>query len=163
MRRPSVLPGVLCCFFLEAALTASLAAVPLGGSSFEKRLQSPPDTLWLVKFHCDGADPGCIEISEAFDGLVQRAEGLEIDDMVSFGTVNGDIHSDLASLHGVQAPISEPSLLLFYNGSRVETDVDLNTADASGLARHVVTYHTCLLYTSPSPRDRTRSRMPSSA
>ena len=24
-------------------------------------------------------------------------------------------------------------------------------------------YHTCLLYTSPSPRDRTRSRMPSSA
>src|SRR5664280_905501 len=25
-----------------------------------------------------------------------------------------------------------------------------------------VTYHTCLLYTSPSPRDRTRSRMPSS-
>ena len=25
------------------------------------------------------------------------------------------------------------------------------------------TYYTCLLYTSPSPRDRTRSRMPSSA
>ena len=24
-------------------------------------------------------------------------------------------------------------------------------------------YNTCLLYTSPSPRDRTRSRMPSSA
>ena len=24
-------------------------------------------------------------------------------------------------------------------------------------------YETCLLYTSPSPRDRTRSRMPSSA
>ena len=27
----------------------------------------------------------------------------------------------------------------------------------------VVVYGTCLLYTSPSPRDRTRSRMPSSA
>ena len=26
---------------------------------------------------------------------------------------------------------------------------------------HII--HTCLLYTSPSPRDRTRSRMPSSA
>ena len=26
-----------------------------------------------------------------------------------------------------------------------------------------ITKHTCLLYTSPSPRDRTRSRMPSSA
>ena len=27
----------------------------------------------------------------------------------------------------------------------------------------VVEYYSCLLYTSPSPRDRTRSRMPSSA
>ena len=27
----------------------------------------------------------------------------------------------------------------------------------------VVLYDSCLLYTSPSPRDRTRSRMPSSA
>ena len=26
-----------------------------------------------------------------------------------------------------------------------------------------IEYYTCLLYTSPSPRDRTRSRMPSSA
>ena len=34
-----------------------------------------------------------------------------------------------------------------------------------GLAMALVTEmpHTCLLYTSPSPRDRTRSRMPSSA
>ena len=31
-----------------------------------------------------------------------------------------------------------------------------------GLAR-VDCFYTCLLYTSPSPRDRTRSRMPSSA
>ena len=28
---------------------------------------------------------------------------------------------------------------------------------------HPVCYHTCLLYTSPSPRDATLSRMPSSA
>ena len=28
---------------------------------------------------------------------------------------------------------------------------------------HITAYDTCLLYTSPSPRDRTRSRMPSSA
>jgi len=30
-------------------------------------------------------------------------------------------------------------------------------------AEHVEPYWICLLYTSPSPRDRTRSRMPSSA
>ena len=29
--------------------------------------------------------------------------------------------------------------------------------------RDLVLYESCLLYTSPSPRDRTRSRMPSSA
>ena len=31
------------------------------------------------------------------------------------------------------------------------------------IRRYPPTKHTCLLYTSPSPRDRTRSRMPSSA
>ena len=32
-----------------------------------------------------------------------------------------------------------------------------------GLFNYIVNFITCLLYTSPSPRDRTRSRMPSSA
>ena len=35
--------------------------------------------------------------------------------------------------------------------------------DISAEARQVVEAEGCLLYTSPSPRDRTRSRMPSSA
>ena len=30
-------------------------------------------------------------------------------------------------------------------------------------SRHVILYNDCLLYTSPSPRDRQKSRMPSSA
>ena len=38
---------------------------------------------------------------------------------------------------------------------KVETQEQLNDYD--------VLYTGCLLYTSPSPRDRTRSRMPSSA
>ena len=33
----------------------------------------------------------------------------------------------------------------------------------TGHAKTTVLYHTCLLYTSPSPRDRQKSRMPSSA
>ena len=33
----------------------------------------------------------------------------------------------------------------------------------SKLRQHGLVVSTCLLYTSPSPRDRTRSRMPSSA
>ena len=47
-----------------------------------------------------------------------------------------------------------------------------NYADTSEIGSELITtdrvlnymdYSTCLLYTSPSPRDRTRSRMPSSA
>ena len=39
----------------------------------------------------------------------------------------------------------------------------ITTADLLWLNMGFEQYHTCLLYTSPSPRDRTRSRMPSSA
>ena len=35
--------------------------------------------------------------------------------------------------------------------------------DASFFNKEAIYYPACLLYTSPSPRDRTRSRMPSSA
>ena len=35
--------------------------------------------------------------------------------------------------------------------------------EAGAVTRYRDQYYTCLLYTSPSPRDRTRSRMPSSA
>ena len=50
--------------------------------------------------------------------------------------------------------------------SRVDLDVDsasdtqvVRAIDTAGIA----TTHSCLLYTSPSPRDRSLSRMPSSA
>ena len=48
----------------------------------------------------------------------------------------------------------------------VETDVALTSSSgviAVDLANGNTGSITCLLYTSPSPRDRTRSRMPSSA
>jgi len=44
-----------------------------------------------------------------------------------------------------------------YTGPVGGTEQDDTVKAAMDLA------HTCLLYTSPSPRDRTRSRMPSSA
>ena len=53
-------------------------------------------------------------------------------------------------------------------GEYIATDGWLETSDQSlfDFLAHYQTkgiQHTCLLYTSPSPRDRTRSRMPSSA
>ena len=65
--------------------------------------------------------------------------------------------------------------LLLYNATKEAKSTLLNLAthkfDPQGvtgvamLAESHISIHTwpCLLYTSPSPRDRTRSRMPSSA
>ena len=41
---------------------------------------------------------------------------------------------------------------------------DLTQRELFGIAAGaIIGYHVCLLYTSPSPRDRQKSRMPSSA
>ena len=46
---------------------------------------------------------------------------------------------------------------------RLRTLAEIQRRPAHALAREAVEAYICLLYTSPSPRDRTRSRMPSSA
>ena len=43
------------------------------------------------------------------------------------------------------------------------TDVYTSATGGSGVNSILIELDICLLYTSPSPRDRTRSRMPSSA
>ena len=52
----------------------------------------------------------------------------------------------------------------------LKVGADVDKTDSSGrtpldvaVSKKVSTYCTCLLYTSPSPRDRQKSRMPSSA
>ena len=52
-------------------------------------------------------------------------------------------------------PGGDTGVTLRYDGSSWSTGPSLNTGRRQSAA--------CLLYTSPSPRDRTRSRMPSSA
>ena len=59
-----------------------------------------------------------------------------------------------------------PNMDGFPNGRRLEDDVttiELQAVAGVALAAIGLWYDDCLLYTSPSPRDRTRSRMPSSA
>ena len=71
-------------------------------------------------------------------------------------------------LTGVLAHID---LVIVRRGERVKVEVPVHTVgkhDVDGILEHVhntieVEAEACLLYTSPSPRDRTRSRMPSSA
>ena len=49
------------------------------------------------------------------------------------------------------------------DGTDFEVGLGTFTSSGTTLARTTVISSSCLLYTSPSPRDRTRSRMPSSA
>ena len=76
---------------------------------------------------------------------------------------------------------NEDSLITYYtieqgipegNNSIIGTIIDysfklnhglLRNFNLNGKTSNIVCSDTCLLYTSPSPRDRTRSRMPSSA
>ena len=71
--------------------------------------------------------------------------------------------------------MGRPMLLLRTTGRRTglprtaallyvrDGDAFVVIASKGGAPQHPGWFHNCLLYTSPSPRDRTRSRMPSSA
>ena len=65
---------------------------------------------------------------------------------------------DIADLEAQLAFVTNPGLINIYT--------NLKAGSVSHLAafnKNLIGCITCLLYTSPSPRDRTRSRMPSSA
>ena len=54
-------------------------------------------------------------------------------------------------------------LIQLYHNFLVDFEHRISPLKLGHLAVAVSSRYTCLLYTSPSPRDRTRSRMPSSA
>ena len=81
---------------------------------------------------------------------------------------------DLAKLHGYHVDDSDEDdpVLVKPNGERVDTwrenypyDEQMKRPEYEHIKRtlQIELLKCCLLYTSPSPRDRTRSRMPSSA
>ena len=53
--------------------------------------------------------------------------------------------------------------LTLTGGGALLKNIDRRFSKETGLPVHIAEDPFCLLYTSPSPRDRTRSRMPSSA
>ena len=55
-----------------------------------------------------------------------------------------------------------PVVDLVFTGPK-RSLVDRVSGNAAQFTRNTIGTYVCLLYTSPSPRDRTRSRMPSSA
>ena len=65
----------------------------------------------------------------------------------------------IQNLGGVTTTGQVSGSILAFNQSTGNYEI----ANFTGDSNMFVTYDSCLLYTSPSPRDRTRSRMPSSA
>ena len=69
--------------------------------------------------------------------------------------------------YGFSKHTSRPTILKIYQPSTKTWIVKLQNADTDATELYKTdlnnTPEPCLLYTSPSPRDRTRSRMPSSA
>ena len=66
---------------------------------------------------------------------------------------DGDVQSDTVA-QGFGSLGLMTSVLMTPDGKTIEAEAAHGT---------VTRHYSCLLYTSPSPRDRTRSRMPSSA
>ena len=64
--------------------------------------------------------------------------------------------------YGGPEPLTGPGWFDCYDAGRITEALETGEARAF-LARKNIEYGVCLLYTSPSPRDRQKSRMPSSA
>ena len=69
--------------------------------------------------------------------------------------------TNISGAHGMPVPVGATTAA-GYAGYWIASQVTVDgyIADANAMP---ASSSTCLLYTSPSPRDRTRSRMPSSA
>ena len=80
--------------------------------------------------------------------------GLFIIIVLVSGCFAGLIHG------GINLAIVEPYL---DQAIGIENQTLFATGEEEDTPEFWVEYNSCLLYTSPSPRDRTRSRMPSSA
>ena len=64
-------------------------------------------------------------------------------------------------MEGIERPIMKA--LEEEKEAEYRRDTETRRKEPRGLSERVDEKYSCLLYTSPSPRDRTRSRMPSSA
>ena len=85
----------------------------------------------------------------------------DVDGVVTFTLDNSDDVSTMRSLGFDQ--LNYISRLPHGGGASVATLAHAQAAILSGTAEVVVIWRACLLYTSPSPRDKRQSRMPSSA
>ena len=98
-----------------------------------------------------GAKNAIDSIQEILERAILSLSQMEVLRFADFGAADGGTSQELwyNLIHLLRNKGDNRSIEIIYT--------DLASNDFSTL------FKTCLLYTSPSPRDRTRSRMPSSA
>ena len=117
----------------------------IGGQTYNKKTQNFENVKAVYKF-----DP--------FDEKLKACQDLAAIDRFQMGMAIADSKNQVAAL-------GEKFMHLFDGTSwkTISRDADLPKLTAPTEPPTTVTQITCLLYTSPSPRDRQKSRMPSSA
>ena len=98
-------------------------------------------------------------------GLVRRCvedyHMIDAGDKIAVGVSGGkDSLVLLVLLAGLRSYYNKPFSL---EAITIDMGLGMDYGGIRQLCRELDVPYTCLLYTSPSPRDRTRSRMPSSA
>ena len=92
----------------------------------------------------------------AFRDAVRRGDVARTEQLVALDHVRSRINDPLFDFGGRAAHMAAKNTALLAVLIAAGADLNLRSDWQNGP-------YTCLLYTSPSPRDRTRSRMPSSA
>jgi len=172
---------------------AGVAAAPgtftlhyTGSPLADPRNEAPGGATFTVYLHLpDGTQPGSTPVyivDKAHSGVFEGATVRNVD---FFGSYRKDsvttIHADPsadgitqfhnvrifdAPSHGLVGPLNATGTIEVTGRGNAGHDHHAHGWNSAGGLINLFTnidYDTCLLYTSPSPRDRTRSRMPSSA
>ena len=122
----------------------------------------------LLAKHRENA-PRVSDTDPVLPGMISRVAYNQMTDVLNTAMNTGKLEPYLeAALNGKESPVSsEPSLLdssLDTLLNRVSKNAKSSpSGKTASKAESLTPPRNCLLYTSPSPRDRTRSRMPSSA
>ena len=111
------------------------------------------------------ADAALLVVSQAVEERLGAQFAAQLVTLSEGGEVVGEIKSRQQAADAFRAGVALRIEPLGSGGGELEADGDRDAVRDFAVACRVFdrVAKGCLLYTSPSPRDRTRSRMPSSA
>ena len=118
--------------------------------------------IGMTRIFTENGDSLPVTVIDVSNNRVTQIKKIEKDGysavQLSFGEKRASRVNKSSAGHFAKAGVEAGSILKEF---RVNKDEDLSQLQDGMVIKNDI--FTCLLYTSPSPRDRTRSRMPSSA